>query len=100
LSRGGARCAVAKRPASAIGGSGHRAENYRRRARRGQSREKAEKESHGEFESENPGYCSAQDTFYVDNLVGRIYQQTFVETYAKVASAKLYDRKTSGRFAQ
>src|SRR5689334_17217231 len=26
---------------------------------------------------------------------GRIYQQTFIDTYAKVAFAKLYDRKTS-----
>ena len=26
--------------------------------------------------------------------VGRIYQQTFVDTYSKVAFAKLYDRKT------
>ena len=26
--------------------------------------------------------------------VGRIYQQTFLDTYAKVAFAKLYDRKT------
>jgi hypothetical protein len=26
--------------------------------------------------------------------VGRIYQQTFVDTYSKVACAKLYDRKT------
>jgi hypothetical protein len=45
---------------------------------------KAEKESHGEFESEHPGYCGAQDTFCVDNLkaVGRIYQQTFIDTYA------------------
>lgn len=57
---------------------------------------KAEKETHGEFESEHPGYCGAQDTFYVGNLkgVGRIYQQTFVDTYSKVAFAKLYDRKT------
>ena len=59
-------------------------------------RAKAEKEAHGEFESECPGYCGAQDTFYVGTLkgVGRIYQQTFVDTYAKVAFAKLYDRKT------
>ena len=59
-------------------------------------RAKAEKEAHGEFESECPGYCGAQDTFYVGNMkgVGRIYQQTFVDTYAKVAFAKLYDRKT------
>jgi transposase InsO family protein len=57
---------------------------------------KSEKEAHGEFESECPGYCGAQDTFYVGNLkgVGRIYQQTFVDTYSKVAFAKLYDRKT------
>jgi transposase InsO family protein len=57
---------------------------------------KAEKEAHGEFESECPGYCGAQDTFYVGTLkgVGRIYQQTFIDTYAKVAFAKLYDRKT------
>lgn len=26
--------------------------------------------------------------------VGRIYQQTFIDTYANVAHAKLYDRKT------
>ena len=26
--------------------------------------------------------------------VGRIYQQTFIDTYAKVGFAKLYDRKT------
>src|SRR3712207_2686734 len=56
---------------------------------------KAEK-AHGEFESECPGYCGAQDTFSVGTLkgVGRIDQQTFIDTYAKVAFAKLYDRKT------
>lgn len=57
---------------------------------------KLDKEAHGEFESEHPGYCGAQDTFYVGTLkgVGRIYQQTFIDTYSKVAFAKLYDRKT------
>ena len=42
------------------------------------------------------GLCGFQDTFYVGNMkgVGRIYQQTFIDTYAKVAFAKLYDRKT------
>ena len=32
----------------------------------------------------HPGYCGAQDTFYVGNLkgVGRVYQQTFIDTYA------------------
>jgi len=41
-------------------------------------------------------YCGAQDTFYVGTLkgVGRVYQQTFIDTYSKVAFAKLYDRKT------
>jgi transposase InsO family protein len=45
---------------------------------------------------EPQGYCGAQDTFYVGTLkgVGRIYQQTVIDTYAKVAFAKLYDRKT------
>ncbi len=57
---------------------------------------KADNEAHGEFESECPGYCGAQGTFYVGTLkgVGRIYQQTFIDTYAKVGFAKLYDRKT------
>jgi transposase InsO family protein len=57
---------------------------------------KADKEAHGEFESECPGYCGAQDTFYVGTLkgVGRIYQQSFIDTYSKVGFAKLYDRKT------
>jgi transposase InsO family protein len=57
---------------------------------------KTEKEVHGEFESECPGYCGAQDTFYVGNMkgVGRIYQQTFIDTYSKVVCVKLYDRKT------
>lgn len=57
---------------------------------------KLDKEAHGEFESEHPGYCGAQDTFYVGTLkgVGRIYQQTFIDTYCKVGFAKVYDRKT------
>src|SRR5438067_13016900 len=57
---------------------------------------KEEKEAHGEIETEHPGYLGAQDTFYVGTLkgVGRIYQQTFIDTYSKVGFAKLYDRKT------
>jgi transposase InsO family protein len=58
---------------------------------------KEQKEAHGEIETEHPGYLGAQDTFYVGSLkgVGRIYQQTFIDTYSKVAFAKLYDRKTA-----
>jgi transposase InsO family protein len=39
----------------------------------------------------------AQDTFYVGTLkgVGRIYQQTFIDTYSRVAFAKLYDHKNA-----
>src|SRR3981081_4623609 len=57
---------------------------------------KTEKEAHGEFESECPGFCGAQETFYVCNMkgVGRIYQQTFIDTYSKAAFSKLYDCKT------
>lgn len=54
-----------------------------------------EKAAHGEIETEHPGYLGSQDTYYVGNLkgVGRIYQQTFIDTYSKVAIVKLYDRK-------
>jgi transposase InsO family protein len=53
-------------------------------------------EARGEFDSECPGYCVAQDMFYVGTLkgAGRVYQQTVIDTYSKVAFAKLYDRKT------
>lgn len=58
---------------------------------------KLEKEAHGEIETEHPGYLVAQDTFYVGTLkgVGRIYQQTVIDTYSRVAFAKLYDRKNA-----
>ena len=58
---------------------------------------KDEKESHGEIESLHPGYLGAQDTYYVGTLkgVGRIYQQTFIDTYTKIALVKLYDRKNA-----
>ena len=41
---------------------------------------KDEKISHGEIETEHPGYLGSQDTFYVGNMkgVGRIYQQTYI----------------------
>jgi transposase InsO family protein len=51
---------------------------------------------YGEIETAHPGYLGSQDTFYVGPLkgVGRIYQQTFVDTYSKVAFTKLYTTKT------
>jgi len=58
---------------------------------------KQDKQAHGEIETEHPGYLGAQDTYYVGNIkgVGRIYQQTFIDTYSKVALVKLYDRKNA-----
>lgn len=58
---------------------------------------KVEKEAHGEIETYHPGYLGAQDTYYVGTIkgVGRIYQQTFIDTYAKTAFAKVYDRKNA-----
>ena len=64
---------------------------------------KEEKEAHGEIETEHPwvqstrGYLGSQDTYYLGTLksVGRIYQQTFIDTYTRVAFAKLYDRKNA-----
>jgi transposase InsO family protein len=59
-------------------------------------RKKIEAENQGEIETHHPGYLVSQDTFYVGTLkgVGRVYQQTVVDTYSKVAFAKLYTTKT------
>jgi transposase InsO family protein len=48
-----------------------------------------------EIQNEHPGYLVAQDTFYVGYLkgVGRIYQQTVIDTYSRVAFGKLYTAK-------
>lgn len=60
-------------------------------------RAKEEKKAHGEIETFHPGFLGAQDTYYVGNIkgVGHIYQQTFIDTYSKVAMTKLYDRKNA-----
>jgi hypothetical protein len=52
-------------------------------------KKKYDDEACGEIETTHPGYFGSQDTFYVGNLkgVGRIYQQTFADTYSKVAFA-------------
>lgn len=58
---------------------------------------KKQKEAHGEIETYHPGYLGSQDTYYVGNIkgIGRIYQQTFVDTYSRVALCKLYTQKTA-----
>ena len=52
-------------------------------------------ESPDEIVTEHPGYLLSQDTYYVGYLkgVGRIYQQTGMDTYSSVAFAKLYTAK-------
>lgn len=58
---------------------------------------KEAKEACGEIETHHPGYLGAQDTYYVGTIkgVGRIYQQTFIDTYTRTADVKLYDRKNA-----
>ena len=63
---------------------------------RAMEKAKEEKIAWGEIETEHVGYLGGQDTFYVGTLkgVGRIYQQTFIDTYSAVGFAKLYTSKT------
>lgn len=58
---------------------------------------KDQREAEGEIETQHPGYLGSQDTYYIGTLkgIGRIYQQTFIDTYSKVAFVKLYDRKNA-----
>src|SRR5919199_1421547 len=64
---------------------------------RAMEKAKQEKEAHGEIDTAHPGYLGAQDTYYVGTIksIGRIYGQTFIDTYSKVALVKLYDRKNA-----
>ena len=59
-------------------------------------RQRSTEQAHGEIATEHPGYLGSQDTYYVGTIkgIGRIYQQTFVDTYSKVAACKLYTTKT------
>ena len=58
---------------------------------------KEQRQAEGEIETHHPGYLGSQDTYYVGTIkgIGRIYQQTFIDTYSKVAVVKLYDRKNA-----
>lgn len=60
-------------------------------------KKKEEQQILGEIDSAHPGYLGSQDTFYVGTLkgVGRVYQQSFVDTFSKTAQAKLYNMKTA-----
>ena len=58
---------------------------------------KDEKEAHGEIETFHPGFLAGQDTYYVGYIkgVGKIYQQTGIDTFSNVGFAKLYTDKTA-----
>ena len=66
-------------------------------ARSALEKAKSKREAHSEIETHYPGYLGAQDTYFVGTMkgVGRIYQQTFIDTYSRVAFAKLYLEKTA-----
>ncbi len=58
---------------------------------------KAEKEAHGEIETHHPGFLLGQDSYYVGYIkgVGKIYQQTVIDTYSNVGFAKVYTEKNA-----
>jgi transposase InsO family protein len=58
---------------------------------------KQEQEAHGEVESPHPGFLVAQDTCYVGYIkgVGKIYQQTGIDTHSNVGFAKVYNDRTA-----
>lgn len=58
---------------------------------------KEEKEAYGEIESYHPGFLLGQDTFYVGWIkgIGKIYQQTGIDTYCNLGFAKLYTERTA-----
>lgn len=56
---------------------------------------KEKREATGKNETGPPGCPGAKDTCYVGHIKGsgRMNQQTFIDTYSRVAFAKVYDRK-------
>lgn len=58
---------------------------------------KEEKQAHGEIETHHPGFLVGQDTYYVGYIkgIGKIYQQTAIDTYSNVGFAKIYTDKNA-----
>ncbi|GFQ69825.1 IS481 family transposase [Trichonephila clavata] len=58
-----------------------------------------EQEACGEIDTEHPGYLGCQDPYYVGNFkgIGKVYTQVFIDSYSRVAHAKLYTEKTADR---
>lgn len=57
--------------------------------------QKEEKHAHGEIETHHPGFLVSEDTYYVGYIkgIGKIYQQTGIDTYSNIGFAKLYTDK-------
>ncbi len=64
-----------------------------------QALEKAKdtRQAHGEIETHHPGYLVAQDTYYIGHIkgIGKLYQQTVIDTYSRLAFAKVYTEKNA-----
>ena len=58
---------------------------------------KKQREAQGEIDTCHPGYLGSQDTYYIGHIkgIGKLYQQTFVDTYSRVAQAKIYTEKNA-----
>jgi hypothetical protein len=58
---------------------------------------KTEKEAWGEIETFHPGFLLGQDTLYVGYIkgVGKLFQQTTIDTFSNIGFAKLYTDKTA-----
>ena len=58
---------------------------------------KEEKEVYGEVESPHPAFLLAQDTCYIGTIkgMGRIYQQTGIDTHSNIGFAKIYTERTA-----
>jgi hypothetical protein len=58
--------------------------------------------AHGEIETHHPGFLGAQDTYYVGYIkgVGKIYQQTVIDTYAKYGKTPMQTRNQSFHLAK
>ncbi|GAB4009964.1 MAG: hypothetical protein Fur0010_01630 [Bdellovibrio sp.] len=59
--------------------------------------QKEEKQAHGEIETHHSGFLVAQDSYYVGYIkgIGKIYQQTGIDTYSNIGFAKIYSDKTA-----
>jgi hypothetical protein len=57
---------------------------------------KEAKEAAGEIETHHPGYLGCQDMYYVGNFkgIGKVYTQTYIDSYTRVSDVKLYTDKT------